>query len=61
MKQLQTFPVPLPKGEAMTQADKLFQACLDERKLPDKQQAGQERPYWISDVTWSMIRQKAEI
>jgi exonuclease III len=61
MKQLQTFPVPLPKGEAMTQADKLFQACLDERKLPDKQQTGQEQPHWISDATWSMIRQKAEI
>jgi hypothetical protein len=42
MKQLQTFPVPLPEGEAMTQADKLFQACLDKRKLPDKQQVGQE-------------------
>jgi hypothetical protein len=61
VKQLQTFPVPLPTGEAMTTADKLFQACLDEREAPEKQPAGQERPHWIAATTWSMIRRKAEI
>jgi hypothetical protein len=61
MEKLQTFPVPPPEGEDMSEADKLFQACLDERRPPQKQAGGQERPSWISDTTWAMIRRKAEL
>jgi exonuclease III len=55
------WPSPLPKGDNMTAADKLFQKCLDSKLPPEKRKPGAIKPSWISLGTWKSIRLKADM